>query len=117
MRTRFIDLLIEDLGDDYKKLIDYLEDLEAHKKLSIYLANVNGFDSVAGALSCKPVADNSSLKSFITENEGSAMLAMKHKLYDEALILARGNVSKAARMLGVSRSVLNNYANKWEGKR
>ena len=57
------------------------------------------------------------LKSFITENEGDAMLKMKRKLYDEALILAYGNVSKAARMLGVSRSVLNNYANKWECKK
>ena len=58
---------------------------------------------------------NNQLKSFITENEGDAMLKMKHKLYDEALILAYGNVSKAARMLGVSRSVLSNYANKLEG--
>lgn len=59
---------------------------------------------------------NQQLKTFITENEGRVMLVMKHKLYDEALILSRGNVSRAARMLGVSRSVLNNYANKWEGK-
>ena len=56
---------------------------------------------------------NNQLKSFITENEGDAMLKMKRKLYDESLILVYGNVSKAARMLGVSRSVMNNYANKW----
>lgn len=57
-----------------------------------------------------------SLKQFIAENEGGAMKTMKHKLYDEALVLCYGNVSKAARMLGVSRSVLNNYANNWKPK-
>lgn len=56
------------------------------------------------------------LGGFIKENQGCALTRMKHKLYDEALLLAYGNVSEAARMLGVSRSALNNYANKWEAK-
>ena len=57
------------------------------------------------------------LRTFIVENEGDALDVMKRKLYDAALIECYGNVSKAARMLGISRSVLNNYANKWSAKR
>lgn len=57
------------------------------------------------------------LKTYIEENEGSAVMIMKYKLYDEALILTRGNVTAAAKKLGVSRSALNNYANNWKPKR
>ncbi len=56
------------------------------------------------------------LGTFIKENKGDAIKVMKHKLYDEALILTYGNISEAARMLGVSRSALGNYANKWQPK-
>lgn len=57
------------------------------------------------------------LRAFIVANEGDALDIIKRKMYDSALIECRGNVSKAARMLGISRSKLNNYANKWESKR
>lgn len=56
------------------------------------------------------------LRGFIVTNEGDALKVMKHKLYDAALIESRGNVSSAAKLLGVSRSALSNYANKWECK-
>ena len=56
------------------------------------------------------------LGKFINDNKENAVKAMKHRLYDEALILTYGNVSEAARILGVSRSALNNYANKWQPK-
>lgn len=56
------------------------------------------------------------LKTYIEENEGSAVMVMKHKLYDEALILTRGNVTAAAKKLGVSRSALSIYANNWKPK-
>lgn len=54
------------------------------------------------------------LKTYIEENEGSAVMVMKYKLYDEALILTRGNVTAAAKKLGVSRSALSIYANNWK---
>lgn len=56
------------------------------------------------------------LLAFIVANEGDALDVMKRKMYDTALIECYGNVSKAARMLGISRSKLSNYANKWEPK-
>lgn len=56
------------------------------------------------------------LKTYIEENEGSAVIVMKYKLYDEALILTRGNVTAAAKKLGVSRSALSIYANNWKPK-
>lgn len=56
------------------------------------------------------------LKNYIEENEGSAVMVMKYKLYDEALILTRGNVTAAAKKLGISRSSLNIYANNWKPK-
>ena len=56
------------------------------------------------------------LKTHIEENEGSAVMVMKYKLYDEALILTRGNVTAAAKKLGVSRSALSIYANNWKPK-
>lgn len=56
------------------------------------------------------------LKTYIEENEGSAVMVMKYKLYDEALILTRGNVTAAAKKLGVSRSALSIYANNWKPK-
>ena len=57
------------------------------------------------------------LRAFIVANEGDALDIIKRKMYDAALIEYYGNVSKEARMLGISRSKLNNYANKWESKR
>ena len=57
------------------------------------------------------------LRTFIVENEGDALDIMKRKLYDAALIECYGNVSKAARTLGISRSKLSKYANKWSAKR
>ncbi|QDP56529.1 MAG: hypothetical protein Tp118SUR00d2C21406351_35 [Prokaryotic dsDNA virus sp.] len=57
------------------------------------------------------------LRAFIVANEGDALDVMKRKMYDAALIECYGNVSKAARMLGISRSKLSNYANQWEPKR
>lgn len=56
------------------------------------------------------------LRNFIVANEGNALDVMKRKLYDAALIETRGNVTAAAKLLGVSRSALNNYANNWSGK-
>lgn len=56
------------------------------------------------------------LKTYIEENEGSAVMVMKYKLYDEALILTSGNVTAAAKKLGVSRSALSIYANNWKPK-
>lgn len=56
------------------------------------------------------------LKTYIEENEGSAVMVMKYKLYDEALILTGGNVTAAAKKLGVSRSALSIYANNWKPK-
>lgn len=57
------------------------------------------------------------LRNFIVVNEGNALDIMKRKLYDASLIETRGNVTAAAKLLGVSRSALNNYANNWSGKR
>lgn len=56
------------------------------------------------------------IRSVIEENEGSAVMIMKYKLYDEALIMTRGNVTAAAKKLGVSRSALSIYANNWKPK-
>lgn len=56
------------------------------------------------------------LRGFIAANEGDALKVMKHKLYDAALVETRGNVTAAAKLLGVSRSALNNYVNGWEPK-
>ena len=60
--------------------------------------------------------NRASLGKFINENKESAVKVMKHRLYDEALILSYGNISEAARSLGVSRSALSKYANKWQSK-
>lgn len=56
------------------------------------------------------------LRGFIVANEGQALDVMKRKLYDAALAETDGNVTKAAKLLGVSRSVLNNYINNWSAK-
>ncbi len=56
------------------------------------------------------------LRNFIVANEGNALDVMKRKLYDAALIETGGNVSTAAKKLGVNRQGLSNYANNWSGK-
>ena len=50
-------------------------------------------------------------RGFIVANEGQALEVMKRKLYDAALVEADGNNTKAAKLLGVSRSHLWKYTN------
>lgn len=56
------------------------------------------------------------LRGFIVANEGQALDVMKRKLYDAALVETDGNIPKAAKLLGVSRSHLWKYANNWSAK-
>lgn len=51
------------------------------------------------------------IREFIRENEGVAVKVMRKNLYDAALVESRGSITGAARLLGVSRSALNNYIN------
>lgn len=53
------------------------------------------------------------LSDYINANKGRVIKEIKNNLYEEALTMTGGNVSEAARLLGVSRSGMSNYKNDW----
>ena len=53
------------------------------------------------------------LRAFIVANEGRAMFNMKHKMYDAALAECDNNVTKAAKLLGVSVSSVRLYVSRY----